>query len=194
MVDIILAAFDILANAQSRKERAQSTTVLRSFVINKIPLLLSTLSSSLFPPLTAEYCITEALRQVDINVFPTDSNMFDESSGGNMFPDSVRTDFCFACCLHGLVEEANIIDVLGDEPLQSLPAEGRYAKDDLVQQCLSDPERAERLIDDLQLMNGNAGAVSQAITEVSLQIHPRSILTNHARSLHGCVAIRKRCL
>ncbi|KAK0116517.1 mediator complex subunit [Cadophora gregata] len=165
MVDIIVAAFDILANAQSRNERTQSTTVLVSFLINKIPLLLSTLSSSLFPPLTAEYCITEALRQVDINLFPTLSNMFDDPSG-NMFPDSVRADFCFACCLHGLVEEANILDVLGEDPLQSLPAEGRYSKDDLVQQCLSDPEQAERLIDDLQKMNGNGGAVSQAITEV----------------------------
>lgn len=94
--------------------------------------------------------------------------MFDESSTSNIFSDSVRTDFCFACCLHGLIEESNIVGLLGDEPMQSLPAGGRYVKDDLVQQCLSDPERAESLIDELQLMDGNVGAVSQAITEVSL--------------------------
>ncbi|KAH9210955.1 mediator complex, subunit Med5 [Leptodontidium sp. 2 PMI_412] len=166
IIDIILAAFDILANAQYRNERAQSTTVLRSFLINKIPLLLSALSTSLFPPLTPEYCITEALSHVDTNAFPTISNMFDESSTSNIFSDSVRTDFCFACCLHGLIEESNIVGLLGDEPMQSLPAGGRYVKDDLVQQCLSDPERAESLIDELQLMDGNVGAVSQAITEV----------------------------
>ena len=51
--------------------------------------------------------------------------------------------------------------------MQSLPAGGRYVKDDLVQQCLSDPEQAERLIDELDRMDGNVGAVSQAITEVS---------------------------
>ncbi|KAG4434630.1 hypothetical protein IFR05_009894 [Cadophora sp. M221] len=166
MIDIILAAFDILANAQCRNERAQSTTILRSFLINKIPLLLSALSTSLFPPLTALYCITEALTHVDTNAFPTLSNMFDESSTGNIFSDSVRTDFCFACCLHGLIEESDIIGLLEDEPMQSLPAGGRYVKDDLVQQCLSDPERTESLIDELQLMDGNVGAVSQAITEV----------------------------
>jgi len=84
-----------------------------------------------------------------------------------MFSDSVRQDFCFACCLHGLIEESSIEGLLGDIPMQSLPAGGRYLKDDLVQQCLSDPARTERLIHELELMDGNVGAVSQAITEAS---------------------------
>jgi mediator of RNA polymerase II transcription subunit 5 len=92
--------------------------------------------------------------------------MFDESSTNNMFSDSVRQDFCFACCLHGLIAEPSIETLLGDIPMQSLPAGGRYIKEDLVQQCLSDPERAENLIDELEHMDGNVGAVSQAITEV----------------------------
>lgn len=50
--------------------------------------------------------------------------------------------------------------------MQSLPAGGRYMKEDLVQQCLSDPEKTEGLIDELEHMDGNVGAVSQAITEV----------------------------
>jgi mediator of RNA polymerase II transcription subunit 5 len=83
-----------------------------------------------------------------------------------MFSDSVRQDFCFACCLHGLIAESSIETLLGDIPMQSLPAGGRYVKEDLVQQCLSDPERAENLIDELEHMDGNVGAVSQAITEV----------------------------
>jgi mediator of RNA polymerase II transcription subunit 5 len=92
--------------------------------------------------------------------------MFDESSANNMFSDSVRQDFCFACCLHGLIAEGSIEELLGDIPMQSLPAGGRYVKADLVQQCLSDPERAEGLITELEQMDGNVGAVSQAITEV----------------------------
>lgn len=168
MNDLILASFDILADAASRNERIQSTTLLKSFLINKVPLLLATLSSSLFPPLTSEYCITEALNHVDTNAFPTFSNMFDESSTNNLFSDSVRQDFCFACCLHGLIAESSIETLLGDVPLQSLPAGGRYVKDDLVQKYLSDPERAEGLIDELEHMDGNVGAVSQAITEVGV--------------------------
>lgn len=84
-----------------------------------------------------------------------------------MFSDSVRQDFCFACCLHGLIEESSIETLLGDIPMQSLPAGGRYVKEDLVQQCLSDPRRAEGLIDELEHMDGNVGAVSQSITEVN---------------------------
>ncbi len=167
IIDLILAAFDILANATFRNERAQSITILRSFLINKIPPLLATLSASLFPPLTSEYCIREALNHVDTNAFPTLSGMFDESSTNDMFSDSVRQDFCFACCLHGLIAESSIETLLGDLPMQSLPAGGRYLKDDLVQQCLSDPAKTEGLIDELEHMDGNVGAVSQAITEAS---------------------------
>ncbi len=149
-----------------RNENAQTTVLLRSFLINKVPLLIETLSHSLFPPLSPEFCITQALGQVDTNAFPNLSSMFDESSAGNMFADSVRQDFCFACCLHGLIPEESIEGLLGEIPMQTLPAVGRYTKEDLVQQCLTDPERAERLLEELDHMDGNVGAVSQAVVEV----------------------------
>ena len=180
-IDLILASFDILANAISRSERSQTKTILRSFLINKVPLLFTTLSASFFPPLTSEYCITEALSHVDSNIFPTFSSMFDESSNNNMFSDSVRQDFCFSCCLHGLLEESSIETLLGDIPMQSLPAGGRYVKEDLVQQCLSDPEKVEGLIDELEHMDGNVGAVSQAITEVRI----RSFIQSHLLTCSG---------
>ncbi|KAB8300368.1 hypothetical protein EYC80_000551 [Monilinia laxa] len=165
-IDLILASFDVLANATFRNEGQQTTTILRSFLVNKIPLLVSTLAESFFPPLTSEFCITEALSHVDTNAFPTLSTLFAESSNNDMFSDSVRQDFCFACCLHGLIPESSIETLLGDIPMQSLPAGGRYSKQDLVQQCLSDSERSEGLISELENMDGNAGAVSQAIAEV----------------------------
>lgn len=157
----------MLANSTFRNEKSHTTFILRSFLINKVPVLLTNLCSQLFPPLTAESCITQALGQVDTTAFPTLSTMFDEtSSANNMFSDSVRQDFCFACCLHGLIAESSIEELLGDIPMQSLPAGGRYVKDSLVQQCLSDPQRAEVLISELENMDGNVGAISQAITEV----------------------------
>lgn len=166
VVDLILAAFDVLANAMVRNEKDQTKNLLRCFLINKLPLLLSTLCTQLFPPITSEICITEALSQVDTTNFPTLSAMFDETSGNNMFPESVRQDFCFACCLHGLIAESSIETLLGDVPIQSLPAEGRYLKNELVQKCLSESDRVERMIDELQYMDGNVGANSQAITEL----------------------------
>lgn len=149
-----------------RNEKSQTTFILRSFLINKLPTLLTGLTGSMFPPLTSEFCITEALSHVDTNAFPTFSAMFDDSSSSNMFSESVRQEFCFACCLHGLIAEESIERLLGEVPMQTLPASGRYTKESLVQQCLSDPERAEGLVDELERMDGNAGAVSQALVEV----------------------------
>ncbi|KAI1002732.1 Mediator of RNA polymerase II transcription subunit 5 [Podosphaera aphanis] len=166
IVDLILASFDVLANATIRNEKDQTKNILRSFLINKLPVLLTTLCSQLFPPLTSEICITEALNHVDTTIFPTLSTMFDETNGSNFFPDSVRQDFCFSCCLHGLIAESSIENLLGDVPIQSLPAEGKYVKNDLVQKCLVEPERAEGMIDQLEQLDGNVGAVSQALAEV----------------------------
>lgn len=165
-IDLILASFDVLLNATFRNEGSQATFLLRSFLINKVPVLLTTLAASTFPPLNSEFCITEALSRVDTNAFPTFSSMFDESSNGNMFSDSVRQDFCFACCLHGLIPEDSIERLLGEIPMQTLPEGGRYVKEDLVRQCLTDPERAETLIDELERTDGNVGAASQALVEV----------------------------
>ena len=84
-----------------------------------------------------------------------------------MFSDSVRQDFCFSCCLHGLIQEDSIEKLLGEIPMQTLPA-SRYAKEDLFQQCVADPERAENLADELERLDGNVGAASQALVEVCI--------------------------
>jgi len=51
--------------------------------------------------------------------------------------------------------------------MQSLPAGGRYVKEDLVEQFMVDSSKASRMVDELDHMDGNVGAVSQAIAEVS---------------------------
>lgn len=121
----------------------------------------------MFPPLTAQFCITEALSQVDTNAFPTLSGMFDNANNNNSFTDTVRQDFCFACCLHDLIPEASIEGLLGEITYQTLPSGGRYVKEALVEECMTDPERIQGLIGELDNMDGNVGAVCQALTEVS---------------------------
>ncbi|KAI1772929.1 Med5-domain-containing protein [Hypoxylon cercidicola] len=167
-IDLILASFDVLANIVFRNEsqHQQVGHVLRSYLINKLPLLLATLATSMFPPLSAQFCITEALSQVDTNAFPTLSALFDEAHNNNTFTDSVRQDFCFACCLHGLIPESSIEGLLGEITYQTLPQAGRYVKEQLVEECMGDPERMLRLISELDNMDGNVGAVCQALAEV----------------------------
>ncbi|KAK6954677.1 hypothetical protein Daesc_004644 [Daldinia eschscholtzii] len=165
-IDLILTSFDVLANAVFRNEGRQASYLLRSYLINKLPLLLATLATSMYPPLSAQFCITEALSLVDTNAFPTLSAMFDDTHNSNTFTDSVRQDFCFACCLHGLIPESSIEGLLGEITYQTLPQAGRYVKEQLVEECMGDPERIQRFIGELDNMDGNVGAVCQALAEV----------------------------
>lgn len=141
--------------------------LLRSYLINKLPLILVTLGHSMFPPASPEYCITEALNRVDTNTFPTLSSMFDDTRNSNPVTDNVREEFCFACCLHNLMPQSHIETLLGENTYQTLPSGGRYVKDDLVRDCMANPEKTQSLIGELDNMDGNVGAVCQALTEVN---------------------------
>jgi mediator of RNA polymerase II transcription subunit 5 len=168
---LILASFDVLANAVFRNEGPKSGQLLRSYLINKVPLLLASFaSSSTIYPFNPEYCITQALNQVDTAIFPTLSGMFDISNTHNAFTETVRQDFFFACLLHGLVSETARDKILGDITFQELPDGGRYVKEDLIQQCLADPERLQKLIGEIDGMEGNAGAVCQALVDVGVSL------------------------
>lgn len=58
--------------------------------------------------------------------------------------------------------------------MQTLPVGGPYQKDDLVSQISTNPERADQLIGEIESMEGNAGAIVGAITEVcSEMLTPR---------------------
>ena len=165
-IDLILASFDVLANAVFRNDGHRVAHLLRSYLINKLPLLLVALGHSMFPPASPEYCITEALNRVDTNTFPTLSSMFDDSRNSNPVTDNVREEFCFACCLHDLMPQSHIETLLGENTYQTLPSGGRYVKDDLVRDCMANPEKIQGFIGELDNMYGNVGAVCQALIEV----------------------------
>lgn len=160
--------------------------LLKSFVVNKVPVILVSLaqSSSAVYPFNAEYCISQALNQVDTNVFPTLSGLFDMNNNSSL-QDSVRQDFCFACQLHGLLSSQAIETLLGDITYQSLPDEGRYVKETLVQACLEDLEKTQKLIGELDNMNGNAGAAAQAVVEVCPSVSETPSVGGEA-DLHRC--------
>lgn len=160
-----------MANSVFRNDGPTTGHLFKSFVVNKVPLILASLvASSAMYPFNPEPCIREALSQVDTNVFPTLSGMFEMSNTGTSFHDSVRQDFCFSCQLHGLISQRAIESLLGDITYQSLPDEGRYVKSMLVQSCLQEVDRTQKLIGELDNMNGNVGAAAQAIIEVCANV------------------------
>lgn len=167
ITDLILASFDILANAMYRTEPTESITLLRSFLVNKLPVFLSSYATMIFEPSTMEYCISQALVRVDPEAFP--SFMIDLLGRNGMLSEA-RQEFLFACALHQLIPEQSIEVLLGEVPMQSLPASGRYAKNDLVAQCSANPAKVEELIGELENMEGNAGEIAAALIDVSFKL------------------------
>ncbi|QDS76596.1 hypothetical protein FKW77_007518 [Venturia effusa] len=161
-IHLTVAAFDTLSSAVDRNESSQTLFALKSFLINKIPPLLSTLSASMFPPLTPQMCITQALQRVDLNVFP--------SFGMGMLTGSVlqdvRQEFIYGCTLHGILPVDSVDQLLGETTFEQPPTpESRYHKDVLSQQCANEPGKAVQLISELEKLDGNAGAIVGAVTE-----------------------------
>ena len=85
--------------------------------------------------------------------------------GSSVLSDA-RQEFLFACASHRLIPESSIERLLGENPMQTLPMGGPYIKHELVSQINANFERASQLIGELESMEGNAGAIVGAITEV----------------------------
>jgi mediator of RNA polymerase II transcription subunit 5 len=162
--DLITAAFDILANAMYRSEPSPTMFCLKSFLVNKVPVLLLQMVPSIFP-MTAEMCITQALSHVDPNAFPAFSQGFDDMMGNNSSLADTRQDFLNACALHGLITTVTVERMLGEAPMQG-PPETRYDKKTLLDQCKNNFDKISLYVDELDNLDGNAGAIVGAIVEV----------------------------
>lgn len=178
--DLITASFDILANAMYRNEPASTMFCLKSFLINKVPVLLTQLSGSIFP-LTPEMSITHALNHVDPGAFPAFSQGFDDIMGGNSSLSDVRQDFLNACALHGHITMSMVERLLGEQPIQRPPA-NRYEKKTLLDQCKNNFDKVNAYIDEMDNLDGNAGAIVAAVTEASMYVP--TTLVNANRLVH----------
>ena len=165
MTDVVTASFDTLTNAINRTESTESITLIRSFITNKLPTILSYYSGMIFPPLSIQFCISQALSRMDPAADMPYTQMVDSLSLSGILADA-RSEFLFACALHQLIPEQSIEEMLGEVPMQSMPEAGRYSKDDLVSQCTARSARIDELIGELENMEGNAGDIVGAIVEV----------------------------
>ncbi|CAL5873937.1 uncharacterized protein PFLUO_LOCUS8222 [Penicillium psychrofluorescens] len=162
--EIIIAAFDVLSNGVYRNESSRTMFLFRAFLVNKLPAFFAAMSAASMVPIPMELCISQALSRLDPNAFPSFSQMF--SMQGSSVLSDARQEFLFACASHRLIPESSIERLLGENPMQTLPVGGPYIKDELVAQINTNFERADQLIGELESMEGNAGAIVGAITEV----------------------------
>ena len=167
MTDLIVASFDILANSMYTSDSAVSMAILRSYLVNRLPTFLLQYAGLLFEPLSAEFCISQAMERLDPTAFPSVSQIGD-LLGHNGTLSEAKQEFLFACALHQLLPESSIEILLGDVPMQSLPAGGKYRRDDLVAQCMSNSSRVDELVAELDNLEGNAGEIAAAILQVRI--------------------------
>ncbi|KAI1953073.1 mediator complex subunit [Ophidiomyces ophidiicola] len=160
--ELITASFDVLSNGMYRNESSKTMFLLRAFLVNKLPPFLAYVVATM-EPIDVERCITHALARVDPNTFPSFSATF--SMPANSVLSDVRQEFLFSCALHKLIPESSIERLLGENPMQTLPVGGQFIKNDLIAQMNANPERAEQLLGGVEAMEGNAGAIVEAITE-----------------------------
>ncbi|KAF3934738.1 hypothetical protein ABW20_dc0107052 [Dactylellina cionopaga] len=158
-LDLIIAALDCIANAITRSESSSTIALFRHFLVNKIPLLLVRFN---MPVIQAQYVLTQALSKSGSNPLsldPTlDTMMLD-------LPNDIKQEFLFACALHRIIEESSVEVILGDVPLQTM-AKRRYTQEDLVTECMIDPDRLERLISEIEELDGNSGAIVGTVVEM----------------------------
>ncbi|KAF2441884.1 Med5-domain-containing protein [Karstenula rhodostoma CBS 690.94] len=161
--DLVTASFDMLANAMYRSESTQTMNSLKSFLVNKVPILLTQLTAPIYT-MSPELCITQALSRIDPNAFPAFSQGFDDMLGNNSSLADVRQDFLNACALHNLIQANTVERLLGEAPMQGPPAT-RYVKQDLLKQCKDNIDKATTYIEELENLDGNAGAIVAALVD-----------------------------
>lgn len=175
-IDTIIASFDVLSNAHGRGEAQPALNIYHSFLTDKLPPLLSQIARMSLEPIPVNLCMSQALDRIDQGVFPLSG--YDPGRGSALV--GIREEFLFACALHRLIPEASIQNFLGERPMQALPAHGLYEKNQILAQLIGNPQKAEKLIPEMELREGNAGVIAIATVDVSEKIALPGLHTNLA--------------
>lgn len=145
MLDLIVANFDLLVLKMNRQDSEDSNFVVKSFTINKLPLIVAALASVALMPLNVLATLSQTMDRVD-PVAP------------------LREDFVHACALHGLLSVDNIELITGTKLPSHLPQ--RANKATLLQQYRANAQQVEVFLARLQDMDGNAATYADAIVDV----------------------------
>lgn len=159
-VDLVIAAFDVLTNAALRKDSRPVLKAIRSFICNKLLILLHTLVGFTGPG-AVDGCVQMAMMAVAMDPLTP------LSTGATDVRDQlkkVRQEFLFACAQQGLITEATVSGVLQEQSV-TLPKANKYTKEGLVTQCAHNTGKLESIIQELDAMQGNAGAISGCIVD-----------------------------
>ncbi|KAF4551749.1 Mediator complex subunit Med5-like protein [Elsinoe fawcettii] len=160
--DLITGAFDALINVLHRHEPAHTILCHRSFITNKLHSLISSLAiNQLYQPGMTESCIQLAVSRIDTHPFPPLSS---DSAGINEVIRDVRQEFVLSCQLHQIISDGTASAIFNGTPPKP-PGGARPNKQGLLNQLISNPQKADDLVNELDKMHGDAGTISAALVE-----------------------------
>ncbi|KAF2863946.1 Med5-domain-containing protein [Piedraia hortae CBS 480.64] len=139
--ELLTRSFDLLNGALLHKDPPHRVFAVRSFICNKLPLLLQAIERHLM--LQSSFQVT--IMQLSILDSEAPSEMLKQT----------RLDFQQACALHGLIDDSVL-------PNKS----HRLVKGMLVAQVTEDIGKLESVVKELSSMQGNAGAAAQCIVQL----------------------------
>lgn len=167
--DLVIASFDVLQRSHSRERNRQSLDRWCSFVVNKLPALLSVISASSFGSFSTEDALRNGLQFVNADF---------SSPYLTINLSVVKAKFVQVCASYRLLPNSNVSIVVGTPELDLSHSPALYAKDDLVSQMKSNQSKATKFLKDMTNLDGNASNIAGAFVEVvhgychSKETHP----------------------
>lgn len=167
-LDLVFASFLVL--------KQSSGTVLTQteiYIRNKLPAILSRISTSSFESFSSEQALNDTWGQLELS---TEHLMTGKK-------------FMHACSLHHLIPTDSVTKLVNDQELtDSLPT-SLETKEELVSQITANHARSVKLVDELLQTVGNGSAVGQALAEMMVA-YSHSKETQHLKDVAN-VLVRK---
>ncbi|ETN39022.1 uncharacterized protein HMPREF1541_07064 [Cyphellophora europaea CBS 101466] len=167
-LDLVFASFLVLK--QSKNHGLQQSD---HYIRNKLPAILSQISTSSFESFSAEQALIDAWPQLEL--------------GTDLLACGQK--FVHVCSLHHLLTDEASSNLINDEDLVGSLTKSLLLKDELVSQLTGSPSRAGKLVDEMMNADGNGPSISQALVEVMVA-YAHSKETHHLKDLAN-ILLRK---
>ena len=189
MIDLIGSAFDLLILASDRGDSADALFLVRFFIVNKVPLLVSHISFDPYHSSSSAYIILEAVHRVEMRLgLAAELSASVPQAPAKTADHEVVRDFVQACLLHGLITSDQTHQIIGKEKGFMVPQRALETKQEALDLLHRKAEAADQIVAaGMTAMDGNAVSKAEAVAQVCLPI-VRHQLAHSTQILH------ERCL
>jgi hypothetical protein len=153
--DLIVSSFTIMHAQTTTHSRPLCSQQCQIYIQNKLPTLLSKMSSSSFDAFVTDQAIVDAWSQVG-QLLSTPELL------------TIGAQFLHVCSLLHLLPSELALQLIGNqEPSKNL-SKGLFTKDALVEQISKNHSRGPKAVEELVRGDGSTGFISQALVEVMM--------------------------